>query len=145
MSEKPFTPWIVAAEDGKIITGHCNCMAELGECCSHVASLLWAIESGVCIRSSLTVTQKKAYWAIPSAVKEVQYAPVKDITFKGRKWTLASLMSSPQHPSQAPTLSSISSAAISSPSLSSPAASSPQLGTKTSKQLSAIPAPTEAK
>ena len=61
MSEKPLIPWIVAAEDGKIITGHCNCMAGLGESCS----LLWAIESGVCIRSSLTVTQKKAYWAIP--------------------------------------------------------------------------------
>ena len=60
-------------------------MAGLGECCSHVASVLWAIESGVRIRDSMTVTQKKAYWVIPNAVKEVLYAPVKSIDFVGKK------------------------------------------------------------
>ena len=39
--------------------------------------VLWAIESGVHIRDSMTVTQKKAYWVIPNAVKEVSYAPVE--------------------------------------------------------------------
>ena len=46
-------------------------MAGLGECCSHVASVLWAIESGVRIRDSMTITQKKAYWVIPNAVETV--------------------------------------------------------------------------
>ena len=46
-------------------------------------------------------------------------------------------MSSPPDPAS-------SSPALSSPALSSPAASSPQLGTKTSDQLSVIPAPTES-
>lgn len=32
---------------GKILCAHCHCMAGLGECCSHVASLLWAVEAGV--------------------------------------------------------------------------------------------------
>lgn len=32
---------------GKILCAHCDCMAGLGECCSHVASLLWAVEAGV--------------------------------------------------------------------------------------------------
>lgn len=68
-------------------------MAGLGETCSYVATLLWAVESGVRYRDSLTVTQKKAYWVVPNAVKSVTYAPVKDITFIGKKRS-RSIMSS---------------------------------------------------
>jgi len=32
---------MVSHKDGKIIAAHCNCMAGLGESCSHVATLLW--------------------------------------------------------------------------------------------------------
>ena len=56
-------------------------MAGLGESCSHVASLLWAIEAGFKRRDSLAVTEKKAYWLLPSAVKSVPYSKVKDIQF----------------------------------------------------------------
>ena len=79
MSEKPLTPWVICEGTGKILTGHCDCMAGLGESCFHVASLLWAIEAGVKQRDSLTVTDKKAYWVLPPAVKTVPYAKVKDI------------------------------------------------------------------
>ena len=96
MSEKPLTPWVIAEEGGKIITAHCDCMAGLGESCTHVASLLFAIESGVCIRDSMTVTQKKAYWVMPTGVKEVPYAPVKDIAFRGKKRS-ASMIESLQY------------------------------------------------
>ena len=71
--------------NGKILSSHCNYMARLGESCPHVASLLWAVESGVRIRDSMTVTQKKAYWVMPTGVKEVQYAPVKSIDLLGKK------------------------------------------------------------
>ena len=81
MSEKPLTPWVICEGTVKILTGHCDCMAGLGESCSHVASLLWAIEAGVKQRDSLTVTDKKAYWVLPPAVKTVPYAKVKDINF----------------------------------------------------------------
>ena len=86
LSEKQLTPWIIAKDNGQIVTAHCNCVAGLGETCSHVASVLWAIESGVCLREPLTVpvTQKKAYWVIPTSVKEVPYARVKDIDFIGK-------------------------------------------------------------
>ena len=60
LNKKPLTPWIIAESTGKVISAHCDCMAGLGESCSHVASLLWAIESGVRIRDSMTVTQKKS-------------------------------------------------------------------------------------
>ena len=93
MNQKPLTPWVVAEENGKIVAAHCDCMAGLGESCTHVASLLWAIESGVRIRDSMTVTEKKAYWVIPSAVKEAPYAPVRLINFEGRKGSLAKLAS----------------------------------------------------
>ena len=67
-------------------------MACLGETCSHVATLL-SVESGVRYRDSLTVTQKKVYWVVPNVVKSVTYAPVKNITFIGKKQS-RSIMSS---------------------------------------------------
>ena len=57
---------------------HCNCIAGIGESCSHIAMLLWAIEASVQIRDSTTVT-KKAYWVLPTPVKDVPYAPIKNI------------------------------------------------------------------
>ena len=97
-------------------------MAGLGECCSHVASVLWAFESAVCIRDSMTVTQKKAYWVIPNAVKEVPYAPVKSIDFVGKKksFNTAIHYSSPTpSPSSLPSPSSSSTSLISSSTCSS--------------------------
>ena len=88
MREKPLIPWIFAEEDGRIIFGHCNCMAGLGESCSHIGSLLWAIEAGVRIRDSMTVTQKKAYWVMPPGVKDVPCSKIKDMKFQGKKMAL---------------------------------------------------------
>lgn len=59
LSQKPLTPWVLADENVKIIAGHCDCIAGLGESCSHVSSVLRAVESGVRIRDSMTVTQRK--------------------------------------------------------------------------------------
>ena len=70
MTEKPLIPWIISEADGKILAAHCNCMAGLGETCSHVASLLWTTATGVERRDSLTVTQKSAYWVMPPAIKQ---------------------------------------------------------------------------
>lgn len=100
MSERPLTPWVIAESSGKIIVGHCDCMAGLGETCSHVSALLWAVESGIRLRESMTVTQKKAYWIIPNNVKEVPYAPVKQIKFIGKKKSRSMSLSpsvSPSH------------------------------------------------
>ncbi len=110
MRVKPLTPWIAAEENGRILAAHCDCMAGLGESCSHVASLLFAIESGVRIRESMTVTQKKAYWVMPTGVKAVHYAPVREIDFVGKKRSAAMMKSTffRQHsmsPSPAPSSS----------------------------------------
>ena len=84
LREKPLLPWVICEVNGKILASHCNCMAGMGESCSHIASLLWAIEAGTRLRDSLTVTQKKAYWVLPPGIKDVPYAPISDITFQGK-------------------------------------------------------------
>ena len=64
-----------------MLAAHCNCVAGVGQSCSHVTSLLWIMttEAGVCLR--ITVTQKKAYWVMPSGVKDVPYSPIKTFHF----------------------------------------------------------------
>ena len=76
LNEKPLIPWQVAKflESGKILAAHCDCAAEIGETCSHVASLLWVIGKGVDSRDSLTVTQKSTYYIMPPAIRSVPYA-----------------------------------------------------------------------
>lgn len=152
MSEKPLTPWVVAERTGKILAAHCDCVAGLGETCSHVASLLFAIESGVRIRDSMTVTQKKAYWVMPTGVKEVQFAPVKEIDFLGKKGSVAVLESLDFGPSplkSIPTSTQVapsSTVASSVPSVVSPVNSlssqtSPSTSTNSQSHLSGTPVP----
>ena len=90
---KPLLPWIISECPGKILAGHCNCMAGLGETCSHVASLLWANEAGVRDRDSMTLTQKKAYWVLPHSMKDVPYAPLCQIKFAGKAGSTAEMRS----------------------------------------------------
>ena len=85
MNEKLLVRWIIAEAEEIIIAANCDCMAGLGETCSHVASLLWAPATGVEKRDSLTVTQKSAHWVISSAIKMVTYAPLAEISFIGKK------------------------------------------------------------
>lgn len=92
LNEKPLTPWIVSMTDGKILAAHCDCMAGLGETCSHVSSLQWVIAVGVEKRDSRTVTQKSAYWVMPTGIRSVAYAPVKDIDFIGKREKLVKVM-----------------------------------------------------
>ena len=108
MREKPLLPWVIVETSGKIISGHCNCVAGLRDTCSHVASLLWAIEAGVRMRDSMTVTQKKAYWILPPSLKDVPYAPLSQIQFIGKAGSLAALKSHTAR-SPAPTPSHVSS------------------------------------
>ena len=125
MREKPLTPWIAAEENGRIIAAHCDCMAGLGESCSHVASLLFAIESGVQIRESMTVTQKSAYWVMRTGVKAVQYARVREMDFIGKKRS-ATMMKScvfRQHSTSPSPASSTASSTIGSSTSSTPRSS----------------------
>lgn len=84
LSDTPQTPWIIIEPEGKVLSAHCNRMAGLGECCTHVAALLFSIEATVIVRNSKTVTEDKAYW-LPASVKRVSYSALKDIDFTSAK------------------------------------------------------------
>ena len=102
---KPLNPWIIAEKGGRVLAAHCDCMAGLGEACTHVAALLFAIEATVKVRDSKTVTEEKAYWLLPGGVKGVTYSEVSDIDFtsaKTKKKLLDISISSPQTPTVRP-------------------------------------------
>ena len=81
LREKPLQPWIIAEKAGTVCIAHCDCMAGLGEACTHTATLLFAIYTTVKIRSSKTVTQEPAHWLLPATHREVRYREVGDIHF----------------------------------------------------------------
>ena len=74
-------PWFISTEDGAVFAAHCTCMAGLGETCSHVASTMFYVEAAVRMREKQTLTEVTAYWRLPSANSQVQYAPIKKINF----------------------------------------------------------------
>ncbi|WAR16118.1 LOW QUALITY PROTEIN: hypothetical protein MAR_030712 [Mya arenaria] len=85
LREKPLNPWIIAEGNGKVLSSHCDCMAGLGESCTHVAALLFAVGGTVQIRNSRTVTQEPAYWLLPTSLKGVTYNEVRNIDFSAAK------------------------------------------------------------
>ena len=85
LSLKPLNPWVIVEKNGKVLASHCDCQAGLGEACTHVASLLYAVDGTVRVRDSRTVTQEPAYWLLSASVKKVSYAEVRDINFSSAK------------------------------------------------------------
>ena len=56
-------------------------MAGLGEVCTHVAAVLFFLETSARLRSKNTCTQEKCQLVIPTFQKNIPYAPVKDLDF----------------------------------------------------------------
>ena len=79
----PHVPlWIIASKEGTALSAHCaGCMAGVGECCSHVASILFYLECRARIHGQLSCTQVKYTWLLPPTVKQMNYAKVRDIDF----------------------------------------------------------------
>ena len=86
MNDPYVTLWIITEENGTVLFAHCvGCMVGQGECCSHIASILFYIEAWNRINEKLSCTQVKGTWLLPTAVKEVPYASVTDIDFRSSK------------------------------------------------------------
>ena len=67
---------------------HCNCMAGLGETCTHIAAVLFHLEAAARIQGKQTSTQHKCEWILPSFQKNVEYLPINKIDFtsaRGKK------------------------------------------------------------
>lgn len=84
-------PWIIAEKCGDIVTAHCNCMAGLGETCTHTSALLFAVEAAVKIHKSKTVTDSAAYWMMPGNTENVPFSEVRNINFTSARTLKATM------------------------------------------------------
>ena len=66
---------------GEVCCAHCDCIAGLGEACSHTAAILYYLETLARIPDTRTCTQEEFQWIIPSYLITVEYFPIKDIDF----------------------------------------------------------------
>lgn len=89
--ETPLKTWLLAEKDRNVCVAHCNCMAGLCEAYSHVGLFFFAIEAGVRMRGSVTCTQEKSGWIMPSYVKEIPYIPVCEMDLSSVKKRHSSL------------------------------------------------------
>ena len=84
--------WTITNIDRTILSAICaGCMAGLGKCCSHIASVLFYIEYRTCVNGKLSCTQVKCTWLLPTYVKQVDYARVRDIDSTSAKKLKANL------------------------------------------------------
>ncbi|XP_037526915.1 uncharacterized protein LOC119404478 [Rhipicephalus sanguineus] len=84
LRETPLKVWILAETEGTVATAHCTCMAGVGEACSHVAATLFAIETAVRLRDSVTCTEKKNGW-LPPHSRNAEFKRLREIDFSSAK------------------------------------------------------------
>ncbi len=60
-------------------------MVGLGETCTHVAAILFHVETLYRIHGSETCTQRKCVWVMPKCRKYMEYLPIKSIDFTSAK------------------------------------------------------------
>ncbi|CAM4659745.1 unnamed protein product [Leuciscus chuanchicus] len=65
LSETQLQPWVSLKKDGTVLCGHCTCKAGLGEVCSHVTALLYAIDSAVKHLEDKSCTDGPRQWGLP--------------------------------------------------------------------------------
>ena len=47
LNSSPLSPWVTVENNGKVLSGHCTCMARLAEVCTYVAALLFWVEMSI--------------------------------------------------------------------------------------------------
>ena len=80
LSVPPVKTWVAAEKGGAVICPHCDCMAGLGEACSHIAAILFTLDANVQARKSLSCTLVPCSW-LPPTFKNVPFAPISEINF----------------------------------------------------------------
>ena len=97
----PLCPWVIAENNGKVLSRHCTYIAGLAEVCTNVDALLFWVEMSVKIDTSKIVTVQKAYWVTPSNNTSLQPQKLINIDFRSaqlkRKCIETALISSTNH------------------------------------------------
>ncbi|XP_065664036.1 uncharacterized protein LOC101237261 isoform X2 [Hydra vulgaris] len=84
-TETPHQPWVAIENLGKVLAGHCDCMAGLGETCSHVAAVLFKIETANRIGMTHNVsTDLPCKWN-QNFTKNINPSPVSKINLYSSK------------------------------------------------------------
>ena len=74
--------WIAIRMNGTVEYGHCTCMAGLGETCSHIAAMLYWLETAARINKSTSCTSMSNGWlppTLPRACTEVPYVTLEEL------------------------------------------------------------------
>ena len=83
--ETPVSCWIILEITGEVCCGHCTCTAGLGEVCTHIAAVLFYLETLSRINGSSVCTQQRCQWIISTFLKDIPYLPVADTDFTSAK------------------------------------------------------------
>lgn len=81
-SKLPLHPWVALRMNGTVEFGHCTCMAGLAETCSHVAALLFWLETAVRINADTSCTSQPNKWlslSLPNACKQIPYVTLEEL------------------------------------------------------------------
>ena len=62
LNDKLLSCWIIPQVSGEVCCVHCNCMAGLGEAYSHIAAILYYLETLARIQGTKTCTQEECQW-----------------------------------------------------------------------------------
>ena len=60
-------------------------MAGLGEVCTHIAAVLFYLETSARVNGASLCTQQKCQWVIPAFQKEIPRLPISSIDFTSAK------------------------------------------------------------
>ena len=80
LSDAPLKVWLAIKENGEFVCAHCNCMAGLGEVCSHVAAVLFTAEANTQIKNRTSSTSLPCSW-LPPSFQTVPCVQVSDMDF----------------------------------------------------------------
>ena len=81
-SKLPLQPWAAIRKNGTIECGHCTCMAGLAETCSHIAAILYWLETAVRINKNTSCTSKPNGWfppSLPKACEQIPYVTLEEL------------------------------------------------------------------
>ena len=90
-NDTPLRCWVLCECTGEIICAHCNCMAGLGEVCTHVGAMLFYVETTTRLSGLSQCTQEKCSWVVPTYQNAIPYVPISQIDFSSAKNKMKSI------------------------------------------------------
>lgn len=81
INEDPAQPWALCLSSGMILVAHCTCLAGLGEACSHVGAILYAVETLVRSYENKSKTDFPCQWNRPKISTIERFVPLAEMCF----------------------------------------------------------------